>query len=179
MVKGKGKDQENRKLKSQIDILLVFTDSKEHRYKDIKLESESNDPTLQKYLKEFIDFKIIKKRIDIESGAYPYPAYYSLTEKGKLLIASMAEGQQIYSEIKKLISDSTESPKEILDRINKWSNSQILGLLVFCNGMENTEYDLPKNFVDFMITYFIFLPYENIIREFLKAENWEFSIVGK
>jgi DNA-binding HxlR family transcriptional regulator len=190
MVKGKGKDQENRKVKSQSDILLVFTDSKEHRYKDIKLESKSNDPTLQKYLKEFIDVKIIKKRIDIESRLYPYPVYYSLTEEGKLLITSMTEGQRIYNEIKKLISDNTESPMEVLDRINKWANSQILCLLIAFKMIKDTENDgVPKNFIervlsdkvlfsknilDFMMKYFIFLPYENIIREFLKTENWEF-----
>jgi hypothetical protein len=79
---------------------------------------------------------------------------------------------------------------EVLDRINKWANSQILCLLIAFKMIKDTENDgVPKNFIervlsdkvlfsknilDFMMKYFIFLPYENIIREFLKTENWEF-----
>ena len=41
-----------------------------------------NTATVSKFLKEMENDREIQKKVDIDSGKYPYPAFYRLTAKG-------------------------------------------------------------------------------------------------
>ena len=73
MTRGVGKYQIEQSNKALLSIIKAIS-KKEKRHKDIKKETGLNDPTLSKYLKPLLKMKLVKKRVDLESGKYPYPA---------------------------------------------------------------------------------------------------------
>ena len=130
MTKGIGKYQTDKAEKSLMSILKVLSDEKEHRYTEIKEKSGSNDPaTLKKYFTEFKELKLVKKRVDITSGKYPYPAYYSINPKFHSLIKIIFQIEQEKKEIREIILNPKNSPLDVLDQINSINNTLILSIL--------------------------------------------------
>jgi len=82
MVRGYGEKQEKQRLKAKTAILEALADGKWHRFGEIVNCTKMSPATVSKYLKQFETSEIIQKKVDIESGEYPYPAYYKLTRKG-------------------------------------------------------------------------------------------------
>jgi len=74
---GKGIWQENEAREKRKLILNVLSDGKWHRHKEILEKTGLSPTTLSKHLKE-LEKSIVEKRIDIQSGEYPYPVYYRL-----------------------------------------------------------------------------------------------------
>jgi len=76
---GKGTTQIKDALKNQKLILSILSDGKWHRHREILEKTKLSPTTLSKHLKE-LEKGIVEKRIDLESGEYPYPVYYRLDE---------------------------------------------------------------------------------------------------
>lgn len=74
---GKGERQEKEAHEKRKLILDVLSDGEWHRHKEILEKTRLSPTTLSKHLKE-LEKGLVEKRIDIESGEYPYPVYYRL-----------------------------------------------------------------------------------------------------
>lgn len=75
--RGVGDYQLRKARRSKARILEALSDGKWHRYKEIEEKTELSAATVSKHLKE-MEGVIIQKRVDLESGEYPYPAYYKI-----------------------------------------------------------------------------------------------------
>jgi DNA-binding HxlR family transcriptional regulator len=76
--KGIGTYQIGKSTTSENEILNSLTDGEWHRYQDMQRSTRLSTATLSKHLKR-LENGIVEKRLDLESGAYPYPVYYRLT----------------------------------------------------------------------------------------------------
>jgi DNA-binding Lrp family transcriptional regulator len=76
---GKGTTQIKDALKNQKLILSILSDGKWHRHREILEKTKLSPTTLSKHLKE-LEKGIVQKRIDLQSGEYPYPVYYRLNQ---------------------------------------------------------------------------------------------------
>lgn len=81
--KGVGDYQIRKAEKSLRKILDALKTDEWVRYSEIVKEAELSTATVSKFLKSLNANKEIEKRIDIESGVYPYPVYYKITDEGK------------------------------------------------------------------------------------------------
>jgi len=77
--KGIGRYQKDLSWDSEKQILNVLSDGKWHRYQEIKEATKLSTATLSKHLKR-LEKGLVEKRIDLQSGEYPYPVYYRLKE---------------------------------------------------------------------------------------------------
>lgn len=79
---GLGEPQIRKARKSREAILTVLSDNKPHRYNDVVEKTKLSTATVSKVLKKLEKEGKIEKKIDIESGEYPYPVYYKLLRDG-------------------------------------------------------------------------------------------------
>jgi DNA-binding Lrp family transcriptional regulator len=77
MQKGTGEYQIKKAKASKKEILKVLGDGKWHRYNEIKEATGLSSATLSKHLEELTK-GIVEKKLDLESGEYPYPVLYRL-----------------------------------------------------------------------------------------------------
>jgi len=77
--KGIGRYQKDLAWDSEKQILNVLSDGKWHRYQEIKEATKLSTATLSKHLKR-LEKGLVEKRVDLQSGEYPYPAYYRIKE---------------------------------------------------------------------------------------------------
>jgi len=77
MQKGIGEYQIKKAKASKKEILKVLQDGKWHRYSEIKEATGLSPATLSKHLEELTK-GIVEKKLDLESGKYPYPVLYRL-----------------------------------------------------------------------------------------------------
>lgn len=155
MVKGKGKYQTDKEETAMMSILKTLSEKKEQRYTNIKKASKSNDPTLQKYLKQFVELKMVEKRVDFESGKYPYPAYYSLTPTAKPIVEIMVLVEKEKEEIIRIISDPNKTPLDVLDQINTKNNNLILS---FLKGYKKSKVQY-QGLENFFLKLYVWYPY--------------------
>jgi DNA-binding HxlR family transcriptional regulator len=156
MVKGKGKYQLDLEEKSTMSILKVLLDGKKHRHKEIKEKTKLNDPTLAKYFNRLQGQKFLEKEIDVKSGKYPYPVYYSINPKALPLLKIIPQIEHEKEEIEKIILDPKKTPLDVLDELNKKNNSFILLALKECKERK----DLPQGFINFLLEFFVWNPYK-------------------
>jgi DNA-binding transcriptional ArsR family regulator len=154
--KGMGKYQIEKAQKSIMAILRVISDEKPHQYSELKEKTKLNSPTLTKHLKRLTEMKILKKKIDIESGKYPYPVYYSTNPAVAPIITVMLLTEHEMHEIEKIILDPKKTPLDVLDQINRKNNALLLSALK--HYKENK--DLPQDFVDFVLEITVWHPYK-------------------
>ncbi|MCD6263955.1 winged helix-turn-helix transcriptional regulator [Candidatus Bathyarchaeota archaeon] len=74
--------EEKEVKRSRNRILEVLKDGEWLRYKEIVNKTGLSQVTVSKYLKILEKEGKIEKKIDIESGEYPYPVYYRISGKG-------------------------------------------------------------------------------------------------
>ena len=73
-----GEYQVKRAEFSKSKILRILEDGEWHRYSEIKKAAGVSTATLSKHLEELVKSGVIIKKIDLESGEYPYPVLYRI-----------------------------------------------------------------------------------------------------
>lgn len=63
-----------------IIIHLLLDDGEPHRYDEIVEKTKLSTATVSKHLKELVSSKIVEKKVDLESGKYPYPVTYQIAK---------------------------------------------------------------------------------------------------
>jgi len=123
MPQGLGQDQIKRARTAKTAVLKVLADNKWHRFGKIVEATKISAATVSKYLKEFEKKglkgqkgKLVEKRVDVESGEYPYPAYYRMTEYGQKALTKWEIAEEI--ETFPNIYDKTELEKDLLDLLH-------------------------------------------------------------
>jgi len=77
--KGIGRYQKDLAWDSQKQILNVLSDGKWHRHQEIQQATKLSTATLSKHLKR-LEKGLVEKKLDLESGQYPYPVYYRIRQ---------------------------------------------------------------------------------------------------
>ena len=153
--------------KSIMSILRIISDGKPHQYSELKEKTKLNSPTLSKHLKRLTEKKILKKKIDTESGKYPYPVYYSANPAVAPIINIMLLTEHEMHEIERIISDPRKTPLDVLDQINRKNNALILSTLK--HYKENKE--LPEDFVNFVLEIVVWRPYKLLTSHLIEASK--------
>lgn len=166
MTKGVGQYQIDKEAQAKISVLKALDDEKEHRYNDIKEKTGLKDPTVTKYLKQFVEQKLITKKVDITSGKYPYPAYYKIKPMTKAVLEVISTTEHEKHEIEQILLDSKKTPLDVLDQLNIRINSNILLALKICKEDKNAS---PES-LNSMLRLFVWQPYE-ILTAFLIEES--------
>jgi DNA-binding HxlR family transcriptional regulator len=134
--RGVGSYQINRAKKSVSLILNVLKDGKWHRFSEIQKATGLSTATLSKHLK-MLEGKLIKKKIDIESGERPIPIYYGLSSGLQKIIDIWQNF--LLSHVDRsgnfwLKTDKPEKPFQSL------ANLTILAFIDLLKQQQNTEY---------------------------------------
>jgi len=108
MTRGMGKYQREKSNQAFLSIIKAIS-KKEKRHMDIKKETGLNDPTLSKYLKPLLKLKLVKKRVDIESGKYPYPAYYKAEPELLTWVDAQVSTEELSKQIEPVLLE-TKNP---------------------------------------------------------------------
>ena len=80
--RGVGEYQIKKAEKSRTLIINGLASGDWIRYTQVVSQTGLSTATVSKFLKKLEKEGEIEKKVDIESGEYPYPAYYRLTDKG-------------------------------------------------------------------------------------------------
>lgn len=120
--------QEEKKREARKKIMGILLNGKPHRYGEIIGKTKLSKATLSKHLKEMEKEGKITKHIDVESGKYPYPVYYELSEQEDALAKVY---QMINKQVERFKSDLsvTKEPKRYLALMNKYRNLALSGIL--------------------------------------------------
>jgi DNA-binding transcriptional ArsR family regulator len=78
--KGLGDWQLQKMEAAVLSVLRYLGDNKWHRYQELLEKTKLSSATLSKHLKT-LEKGVVEKKIDAESGLYPYPVSYRLREK--------------------------------------------------------------------------------------------------
>jgi DNA-binding HxlR family transcriptional regulator len=165
--KGIGKYQIEKAQKTIITILRALSDEKPHQYSGLKEKTKLNSPTLSKHLKRLTKMKLIKKKMDFESGKYPYPVYYTVTPATLLQLKIIFMAEHEMHEIEKIISDPKKTPLDVLDQINMKNNALILWALK--QYKENK--DVPKEFINLVLEIAVWDPYMVLTSHLVEASK--------
>lgn len=95
MKKGIGEHQLEKEKTAKSLILNLLSDGRWHRYTEIQQTTNLSTATLSKHLKNLEKEKVIEKKIDLESGDYPYPVYYRLPLSLDKIIKAYSMGASI------------------------------------------------------------------------------------
>jgi len=80
--RGVGEYQIRKAEKSRTLVINGLASGDWIRYAQVVSQTGLSTATVSKFLKKLEKEGEIEKKVDIESGEYPYPAYYRLTDKG-------------------------------------------------------------------------------------------------
>lgn len=170
---------------SKTKILEVLKDGKWHRYKEIVEKTGLSTATVAKHLKELSP--IVEKRIEVNSGEYPYPTRYrliSLSSDVKMLRMIKDPFIQALEEEKKHLEEADWNfikgvplsphlmPKDIKNPKKLFVNS--IGFYIIDPINLAEEFEDYINFLPNLILQLVFVKFaEKINQKFTKETNYE------
>lgn len=163
MTRGVGKYQIEKSNKALLSIIKAIS-KKEKRHMDIKKETGLNDPTLAKYLKPLLKLKLIKKRVDLESGKYPYPAYYKAEPELLTWVDAQVSMKELSQQIEPVLLE-TKNPFFVLNLIN--ISCQSILEITFIKLKE--EKNVPDHKLRFLLDLFVWEPYRVLTWKLIEA----------
>ena len=163
-IRGVGKYQIEKAEKSIEVILKILSDEKEHRYKDLKKETKLNDPTLSKYLKRLVKLKVVKKRVDLQSGKYPYPVYYEAEPELVTYSEAKISTKEFSEQIEPMLLE-TKNPIFILNNI------ELRSKMIFLTTLSQIKKDknITDSKLDFLLELFVWEPYKFLTWKLVEA----------
>jgi DNA-binding HxlR family transcriptional regulator len=106
--KGFGYWQQQRMEVAEFIILRCLSDNQWHQYRELLEETKLSSATLSKHLKS-LERGVVEKKIEIQSGIYPYPVSYRLREK-----------YQIFNDLLNLLTCDDQNKKDnLIDEASK------------------------------------------------------------
>lgn len=168
-MKGMGIDQVAKSRKAKIQLLHYLSDGKWHRYNEIKNHKRSgrifgkvSPATLSKHLKELVKCGFLEKKMDRESGEYPYPVSYRICEKAIFHREFALRVYRAYGEFAQFLKE-TKDQKEFLDSMTEFFHNGCLSILKYKKQNKNLE---PKD-IQWMTDLFFF-PLEQLVDAFIE-----------
>jgi DNA-binding transcriptional ArsR family regulator len=134
---GKGERQIKESLEKRKLILSILSDGKWHRHKEILEKTRLSPTTLSKHLKG-LEKGLVEKRMDLQSGEYPYPVYYRIKES----IYSRMDRQWrafLFEQITKQPEFWLKQPEAFMEFLNQMVGLQILINLHYYYTWEKNE----------------------------------------
>jgi len=165
--KGIGKYQLEKAQKTVMAILRAVSDENPHQYSELKQLTKLNSPTLSKHLERLKKTKVLKRKMDIESGKYPYPVYYSINPNVMPILRIMLMTEQEMHEIEQIVLDPEKTPLDVLDQINTKNNALILSVLKQCKDNKDTSQEL----VNFVLELTVWHPYRVLTTHLVESSR--------
>ncbi|MEM3699706.1 MAG: winged helix-turn-helix domain-containing protein [Candidatus Bathyarchaeia archaeon] len=134
MEKGVGEYQIKKAQTSEKQILEILSDGKWHRYQELLAKTKLSTATLSKHLKR-LEKGLIEKRLDLESGEYPYPVYYRL--KPDLHFEAIKEWRDFL--LKEITATKVNVPEYYIEFLNQLVGLQALENLKYYFGVTESE----------------------------------------
>ena len=168
---GKGIRQINDALEKRQQILSILSDGQWHRHKEILEKTKLSPTTLSKHLKE-LEKGIVEKRIDIESGEYPYPVYYRLKPElfpkrdlelwNYLISKTVIQSEELWKKYQR--------PEIFVELLNAMVGTEALHILLRYFTVEKKNED----YLEQTLEHFIISVYRNAIQTLkLQLEDLE------
>jgi len=156
--KGIGTYQIGKSRTSEKEILNVLTDGEWHRYQEMQQLTRLSTATLSKHLKR-LENGIVEKRLDLESGAYPYPVYYRL--KPSLTEANREWKEILKNEIQLNLDLLEQNPEQYFHFLTVMLNLETIKHLqfYFLNPKQN------ENAFNQLMEFFVFSAYRDSIKK--------------
>ena len=139
-------------------------EGKEYRYKELKKKTGLNDPTLAKYLKPLLKMKLVSKRVDLESGKYPYPVYYRAEPEFLTWIDAQISMLELSEQIEGLLLE-TKNPLFVLKLIDL----SCQGHLEFMFSKLKEDKNVPEHKLRFLLDLFVWEPYRVLTWKLIEA----------
>jgi DNA-binding Lrp family transcriptional regulator len=160
--KGIGRYQKDLVWDSEKRILNVLSNGKWHRYQEIQQATKLSTATLSKHLKR-LEKGIVEKRIDLQSGEYPYPVYYRLKEN---LSSNLHEPWRtfLFEQITKQPEFWLKQPETFMEFLN-----QMVGLQILINLHYYFTYEKNEAMLEQANEFLAFSLYKECV-DFLKAK---------
>jgi len=163
-MKGKGLQQTAKARESRKQVLSFFKDDKWHRYSEIYAHGcKISAATLSKELKALTKMKLLEKKIDIESGEYPYPVSYRIGERAKFLVEIAVKIYHAHNELSEFL-EKTEDKKEYLEAMTEFFHDGCESIL----EVKNRHKELKPQDIEWMIIPFFMQPLESIVSDFIE-----------
>ena len=161
MNRGMGEHQKIIMCETRMELLSLLQDGKWHQYSEIKRNTKLSSATISKHLKMLKD--LLDKKVDVESGAYPYPVYYRIKENSRARFMACF-GIKVYLHIREFLDalGKAEQQTEYLGLLTEYFHNGIVSLLRY----KNEQKDLTAQEVDFMVRLFT-RPLEPAIKNFI------------
>lgn len=162
--RGMGRHQLDRIAEARKTVLMLLADGDWHQYGELREKSRLSSATLSKHLKQLKD--IVEKKLDTESGKYPYPVHYRAKPEYLPVLEVVSITEHEKHEIEKIILDSNKTPLDVLDQINIKNNGSLLMAL----KLYKDNKDASPEFMNLMLELFVWQPYK-VLTSFLIEES--------
>lgn len=143
-------NQENLTRVSQTKIINCLSDNEWHRNKEIVKKSDLSAPTVSKWLKRY-EGNLVEKKIDLESGEYPYPVRYRLKPFG--LVLTEKERKRIQSLVKTSLERGNQSKPYFFTMFYD------LGINTMAMLKESINNELDKEDIGYLVDFYIIEAY--------------------
>jgi hypothetical protein len=136
--------------------------------------------TLSKYLRKLKG--LVEKKVDIESGKYPYPVFYRVPESFSIILRQVKLVSILSDKMKKAMLE-TENPMLVLEYLNTAMNILVLSVLKVMKEVEKETGHINEEHLSLLFSLRI-MPFMDLYWTFLTAskgiwDNVDFDQVRK
>lgn len=161
---GFGSYQMEKAYNAQRIIFKTLYDGQWHRNKDLKEKTKLSSRTLNKHLTEMVKKCVVERKVDNESGKYPYPVLYK-AEPELLVYMKSSLFREDFSKTIDAMLEETKDPLEILDVIHEYSQRAFLWILEEIKRNKN----ISDNQIEFFEEMFLWSNYKSFTFELIEA----------
>jgi DNA-binding transcriptional ArsR family regulator len=155
-----------RSSEALMKILKVLSDGKWHQNGELAEKTKVSSATLAKHLKKLRKLKLIRLRIDSESGKYPEPRYYIAEPELVTYAGAKIRTEELSQRIKPALLESKD-PLLLLDAIHLYSYANLESLLQELK----TEEGISDSKMSFLAEFFVWEPYMVLTRKVLESSR--------
>jgi hypothetical protein len=134
---------------------------------ELKQKTKVSSRTLAKNLNQWVKIQVIERKVDVQSGKYPYPVLYKATPELTTYINACIVREKIANDLEPAINE-TKDPLCLLDTIHAFSQVGFLQLLTYIqkNNIQTHEFAI-NIFAEFAIWRY----YKQFIHKLIDASR--------
>lgn len=133
---------------------------------ELKERTKLSSRTLAKHLDKMTHLQSIEKKIDVESGNYPYPVYYKAEPELVTYIKANISRQEIANQLEPALNESKD-PLVLLDAIHEISQAYFIELLTRIQENKN----ITNEEINFFGECFLWTNYKQYTSKLIEASR--------
>lgn len=152
--------------KAIMSILKVLSDEEWHQWSELLDKTKVSSATLKKYLPRLKEFKLIQKRVELESGKYPYPAYYRAEPELVTYTEALVSTEELSQQIEPVLLE-TKNPLFVLNMIESMNKTCLLIAL----GQLKKDKNVPESKLRFLLELWVWEPYRVLTWKLIESSK--------